>query len=224
MKENNTNHQIIQYIAAVFLGLAIVICAVAAGGLYLTMSKASKARPYTEKPAEEQAETIEAKEDELFEEEEDTIAYRSSMEGFQAGNAKISNSSVATGSEQTENLKTEETTSPEETKKPKTTETQLEENDEKEEAKKDYILPDSDSKYYTKNDLKKLTQNEVRLARNEIYARRGRKFETKEIREYFEGKGWYHGTVDEVSDTELNQYEIANRDLIIQYEKDKGWK
>lgn len=210
MKENNTNHQIIQYIAAVFLGLVIVICAVAAGGLYLTMSKASKARPYTEKPAEEQAEIMEAKEDELLEEEEDTIAYHSSMEGFQAGNTKISNSSVATGSDKTKN--------------PKTTENQSKENNEKEEAQKDYILPDSDSKYYTKNDLKKLTQNEVRLARNEIYARHGRKFDTNEIREYFEGKDWYHGTVDEVSDTELNQYEIANRDLIIQYEKDKGWK
>lgn len=97
-----------------------------------------------------------------------------------------------------------------------------EEDRDKEDA--DYILPESDSKYYTKEDLDKLTREEVKLARNEIYARHGRIF-TKDmtVKEYFEGKDWYEGTVDEVSDSELNKYEIANRDLIVKYEKEKNW-
>lgn len=91
-------------------------------------------------------------------------------------------------------------------------------------SNKDYILPESNSKYYTIKDLKKLTREEVKLARNEIYARHGRKFVVdKNVKKYFEGKDWYKGTVDEVSDSELNKYEIANRDLIIKYEKKKKW-
>ena len=92
------------------------------------------------------------------------------------------------------------------------------------ENSKDYILADSGSKYYTKEDLKKLSKWEVQLARNEIYARHGRIFTTDEIREYFEGKDWYRGTVEDVADSELNQYEIANRDMILKYEKSKGWR
>lgn len=94
----------------------------------------------------------------------------------------------------------------------------------KNENQKDYILKDSDSKYYKAKDLKGLSKWEVQLARNEIYARHGRKFTTDEVREYFEGKDWYHGTVEEVEDSELNKYEIANRDMIQKYEKSKGWR
>ena len=94
----------------------------------------------------------------------------------------------------------------------------------KSENQKDYILKDSDSKYYKAKDLKGLSKWEVQLARNEIYARHGRKFTTDEVREYFEGKDWYHGTVEEVEDSELNKYEIANRDMIQKYEKSKGWR
>ena len=91
-------------------------------------------------------------------------------------------------------------------------------------SNEDYILPESDSKYYTKKDLKKLTKKEVKLARNEIYARHGRKFtKDKDVIKYFESKDWYEGTKNEVSESELNKYEIANRDLIVKYEKEKKW-
>ncbi|MDD6207230.1 MAG: YARHG domain-containing protein [Clostridiales bacterium] len=98
-----------------------------------------------------------------------------------------------------------------------------EENGENDDA--DYILPDSDKKYYKKEDLESLTREEVKLARNEIYARHGRIFKKDmKVKEYFESKDWYKGTVDEVSDSELNKYEIANRDLIVKYEEEKNWK
>ena len=58
-----------------------------------------------------------------------------------------------------------------------------------------------------------------------IYARHGRMFDDPGLRAYFSGKTWYEGTVlpDKFSEDVFNQYEIANRDLIVRYEeKRKG--
>lgn len=51
--------------------------------------------------------------------------------------------------------------------------------------RKDYILPDSDSRYLTDSDVRGLSANELMLARNEIYARHGRKFKDSELQNYF---------------------------------------
>lgn len=92
--------------------------------------------------------------------------------------------------------------------------------------KNDSILPFSDSAYLTENDLEGFDQKELRLARNEIYARHGRLFDDEEIKEYFNSKSWYHGEVEAENFQEewLNEYETANRDLIIQYEQQKGYR
>lgn len=97
-----------------------------------------------------------------------------------------------------------------------------EENDESGE----YILPNSDSSYISYSDLYNLSQTEVSLARNEIYARHGRKFNTDSIREYFESKTWYkpYNDPDDFSESVFNEYEKENIKTIINYEKDKGWK
>ena len=94
-------------------------------------------------------------------------------------------------------------------------------------ASDDYILPYSDSTYLTEEDLDGLTKDELRLACNELYARHGRKFKDADYQAYFNSKSWYHGTVDpeDFDDTAVfNQYELANRDFIIEYEKEKGYK
>ena len=91
----------------------------------------------------------------------------------------------------------------------------------------DYILPYSDSEYLTEDDLDGLTPDEIRLACNELYARHGRKFKDADYQAYFNSKSWYHGTVepDDFDDTAVfNKYELANRDFIIAYEKEKGYK
>lgn len=90
-----------------------------------------------------------------------------------------------------------------------------------------YILPDSDSKYLTRADLEGLSQNECRLARNELYARHGRKFKAADLQNYFNHCEWYEGRIepeDFHDESILNPYEIANRDLIVQYEKDMGYQ
>lgn len=89
-----------------------------------------------------------------------------------------------------------------------------------------YILPYSDSSYISFSDLYNLSQSEVSLARNEIYARHGRKFNTVSIREYFESKTWYEPYIDpnDFSESIFNEYEKENIKTIVNYEKGKGWK
>ncbi len=88
----------------------------------------------------------------------------------------------------------------------------------------DYILPGSDSTYLSRSDLTGLSSDELRLARNELYARHGRKFDDATLQEYFNSKDWYNGTIDpdDFSESMLNEYEVANRDLITAYEAEVG--
>ena len=85
---------------------------------------------------------------------------------------------------------------------------------------KDYILEFSSSKYLTVSDLTELTADELRLARNEIYARHGRRFYYEDLQKYFDGKSWYKGTVDpeKFNQDVLNDYEATNVLLIKNYE------
>lgn len=88
----------------------------------------------------------------------------------------------------------------------------------------EFLIPGSDSRYITDDDLKDLSWEQCCLARNEIFARHGRIFVTKEIASYFNSKSWYSGTVSAAafSDTVLNEYEKANVNFISQYET-KHW-
>ena len=49
---------------------------------------------------------------------------------------------------------------------------------------------------------------------------------TKNLKSYFESKSWYEGTIEpeDFDDSVFNEYEIANRDLIVEYEKEKGYR
>ena len=89
----------------------------------------------------------------------------------------------------------------------------------------DYIFPESDSRYLLRTELEGLSAETLRLGRNEIYARHGRKFLDPQLQAYFDSKPWYEGTIepeDFDDDTYLNSYEKENRDLISEYEKEMG--
>lgn len=75
-----------------------------------------------------------------------------------------------------------------------------------------FILPYSDSIYYTQADLAVLSKEELRLARNEIYARHGRLFEAEDLNQYFSAQPWYDGYLSqsEFDDSVLNAYEKEN--------------
>ena len=88
-----------------------------------------------------------------------------------------------------------------------------------------YVLPESDSRFLTVDDLQGMSAAQCRLARNEIYARHGRLFEDASLQRYFNSCSWYHGEVapEDFSDQVFNVYEVANSRLIVEYEKAHGY-
>lgn len=90
------------------------------------------------------------------------------------------------------------------------------------ETGEDYILPDSNSRYLDRTNLEGLNSEELRLARNEIYARHGRIFEDETLKTYFNSKNWYSGTLtqEEFQDNVFNEYEKQNLILIKEYENE----
>ena len=85
----------------------------------------------------------------------------------------------------------------------------------------DYILPDSGTRKLTNSDLAGLDADELELARNEIYAREGRRFNTEYIQDYFDDKWWYVGTIapEDFTEDMLNDVEKYNVNFIRDYEK-----
>ena len=83
-----------------------------------------------------------------------------------------------------------------------------------------YILPESSTRYLSEADLAGLSAGQLRLARNELFARHGRIFVVPVIREYFTGCSWYQGTVPPecFSYSVFNPYELANLNLILAVE------
>ncbi|MBS5546469.1 MAG: YARHG domain-containing protein [Lachnospiraceae bacterium] len=80
-----------------------------------------------------------------------------------------------------------------------------------------YILPDSSSRQLTESDLLGLTSEQLRIARNEIYARHGRKFQDEELQAYFDSQPWYNGTIDPAQFDDmslLSQLERSNLEVI----------
>lgn len=57
----------------------------------------------------------------------------------------------------------------------------------------DYILSESNTRYLTDADIQGLSIQELNYAKNEIYARHGRKFDSPELQNYFNSKSWYSG-------------------------------
>lgn len=104
-------------------------------------------------------------------------------------------------------------------------EQEVSENDE-EEVESEYFIPESDSRYLTMDELEGYTEDDCRIARNELYARHGRKFSDEFLLTYFESKSWYEGTIEpeDFDESVFNEYELANRDLIVEYEKKNGYR
>ena len=82
----------------------------------------------------------------------------------------------------------------------------------------EYLLPDVASCNYTEDELSDMDAHTLYLARNEIYARHGYKFNNQDLKDYFGGKSWYMATTTVVPDTDFNEYEKANLELILALE------
>ena len=82
-----------------------------------------------------------------------------------------------------------------------------------------YVIPGSDMRYVSESEIEFYSSDELRLARNEIYARHGLIFKSEDLKEFFSSREWYNGTVSNVDEIELNEYEKANVKLIQQMEE-----
>lgn len=88
-----------------------------------------------------------------------------------------------------------------------------------------FIFFDSDSRYLTEDELDELTEIEVLIALNEIYARRGYKFtQSPEMINHFNSCSWYNGTEEDMQKVAatFNDYEKKNVDLLVNYECKHG--
>ena len=84
-----------------------------------------------------------------------------------------------------------------------------------------YEIPVSSIVVLEEQHLVNLTDNELWIARNEIYARHGKVFQNTYLASYFNSCSWYEakeGKTD-VSERELNEVELANLKLIVAAEE-----
>lgn len=85
----------------------------------------------------------------------------------------------------------------------------------------DYLLPDAAERILDRSEVEILSLQEVCYAKNEMYARHGRCFLSKELQEYFGSKSWYAGTVapENFSDAVFNSFERQNLMLLVEVEE-----
>lgn len=85
----------------------------------------------------------------------------------------------------------------------------------------EYIIKESSDRYLTAEDLNGLSKEQLRLARNEIYARHGYQFNSEDLNQYFSSKSWYYpkDLELEVVEASMNIYEKQNLQLIVSVEE-----
>ncbi len=81
---------------------------------------------------------------------------------------------------------------------------------------REFIFADSDRRQLTPGELNRLSKRDLRIARNEIYARRGRYFDAPDLKDYFGRFSWYR---PRTWDVELNPVERRNIDLVAEEEQ-----
>lgn len=93
-------------------------------------------------------------------------------------------------------------------------------------ANLDYMITDSSGRKVTEQDLQGMSLAQLRIARNEIFARHGRQFRDVMLNKWFYSKTWYLNIVtkyspddfDAISPSPLSRLEIENVEFIKAYE------
>ena len=80
------------------------------------------------------------------------------------------------------------------------------------------LFPYTSERLLEPNDLIKLKLNGLQLMRNEIYARHGYIFQSKEVADYFAKESWYTPKLNDIS-SQLSRIETQNIALISRFEK-----
>ncbi|WP_349948368.1 YARHG domain-containing protein [Lacrimispora sp. BS-2] len=80
----------------------------------------------------------------------------------------------------------------------------------------EFVFPNSSHSRLQEQDLWNLSAGQQRIAKNEIYARHGRRFADQELKRYFNQCSWYEGTIapEDFEENMLNETERFNISLI----------
>lgn len=81
-----------------------------------------------------------------------------------------------------------------------------------------YMISDSNTRVIAETEIINFTPWQLKVARNEIYARHGRPFVHKDLQCYFANQSWYHGNPN-YSENLLTAIENKNVSTIQTYEK-----
>ena len=81
------------------------------------------------------------------------------------------------------------------------------------------VIPDSDTRTLTEADVRRMSQDQIQTAINEIYARHGYKFKDQGIFNYFSQFDWYHPITTDQEDAkrQFNSTENYNVELLQKY-------
>jgi hypothetical protein len=82
----------------------------------------------------------------------------------------------------------------------------------------DYVISDTNARVISESELVGMTPWQLKVARNEIYARHGREFVHQDLKCYFESKTWY-GVDPLYSESALSTTENKNVATILAYEE-----
>lgn len=82
----------------------------------------------------------------------------------------------------------------------------------------DYVISDSDTRIIETSEIENFSPWQLKVARNEIYARHGREFVYEDMKCYFDGKSWYSVNPN-FSESDLSSTEIQNISIILEQEK-----
>lgn len=88
-----------------------------------------------------------------------------------------------------------------------------------------YIFSNSSSSYLSSSDVSALSDNNLTIALNEIYARRGRIFKDSALSSYFNSQAWYTPKYTQAEfdkNVTFNDYEQKNLQLMINEQKKRG--
>ena len=88
-----------------------------------------------------------------------------------------------------------------------------------------YIFSNSSSSYLSSSDVSALSDNNLTIALNEIYARRGRIFKDPALSSYFNSQAWYTPKYTQAEfdkNVTFNDYEQKNLQLMINEQKKRG--
>lgn len=89
----------------------------------------------------------------------------------------------------------------------------------------EYVFYHSSFEYLSLKECEGLSALECRIARNEIYARHGRRFTDESLQAYFDSCSWYEGFIDpsDFSESMLSEVEQENIRTINEYEREMGY-